>query len=93
MGAAMLLFQGFIVTGLRLVAAGDGIVIAASKLGKLKTVLQDIAIIAALLDNFPISLFTDFKFDEYAMLAAVILTVYSLYDYMKKNQNVINTNI
>jgi CDP-diacylglycerol--glycerol-3-phosphate 3-phosphatidyltransferase len=92
--AAMLIIsREFIVTGLRLVAAGDGIVIAASKLGKLKTVLQDIAIIAALLDNFPISLFTDFKFDEYAMLAAVILTVYSLYDYMKKNQNVINTNI
>ncbi|NLK88112.1 MAG: CDP-diacylglycerol--glycerol-3-phosphate 3-phosphatidyltransferase [Clostridiaceae bacterium] len=92
--AAMLIIsREFIVTGLRLVAAGEGIVIAASKLGKLKTVLQDVAIIAALLNNFPISLITDFQFDDYAMLLAVIVTIYSLYDYIKKNLNVINTNV
>lgn len=91
--AAMLIIaREFIVTGLRLVAAGEGIVIAASKLGKLKTVMQDIAIVAALLKNFPISLFTDFQFDDYAMLLAVIITIYSLYDYIKKNLNVINLN-
>lgn len=91
--AAMLIIaREFIVTGLRLVAAGEGIVIAASNLGKLKTVLQDIAIVAALLSNFPLSLFTTFQFDDYAMLLAVIITIYSLYDYIKKNLNVINTN-
>ncbi len=91
--AAMLIIsREFIVTGLRLVAAGEGIVIAASNLGKLKTVLQDIAIVAALLNNFPISLFTSFQFDDYAMLLAVIVTIYSLFDYIKKNLNVINTN-
>ncbi len=91
--AAMLIIsREFIVTGLRLVAAGEGIVIAASKLGKLKTVLQDIAIVAALLNNFPISLISDIHFDDYAMLLAVIITVYSLYDYIKKNLNVIDTN-
>ncbi len=91
--AAMLIIsREFIVTGLRLVAAGEGIVIAASKLGKLKTVLQDIAIVAALLKNFPISLFSDFRFDVYAMILAVIITIYSLYDYIKKNLNVIDTN-
>lgn len=91
--AAMLIIsREFIVTGLRLVAAGEGVVIAASKLGKLKTVLQDIAIVAALLNNFPISLFSSFQFDDYAMLLAVIITVYSLYDYIKKNLSVIDTN-
>lgn len=91
--AAMLIIaREFIVTGLRLVAAGEGIVIAASKLGKLKTVLQDIAIVAILLKNFPISLLTDFQFDDYAMLLAVIITIYSLYDYIKKNLSVINVN-
>jgi CDP-diacylglycerol--glycerol-3-phosphate 3-phosphatidyltransferase len=91
--AAMLIIsREFIVTGLRLVAAGEGIVIAASNLGKLKTVLQDIAIVAALLNNFPLSLITDFPFDDYAMLLAVIITIYSLIDYVKKNLNVINTN-
>ncbi len=91
--AAMLIIsREFIVTGLRLVAAGEGIVIAASNLGKLKTVLQDVAIVAVLLNNFPISLFTTFQFDNYAMLLAVIITIYSLYDYIKKNLNIINTN-
>ncbi len=92
--AAMLIIaREFIVTGLRLVAAGEGIVISASKLGKLKTVMQDIAIVAALLKNFPISLFSDFQFDDYAMLLAVIITIYSLYDYIKKNAKVINSDI
>jgi CDP-diacylglycerol--glycerol-3-phosphate 3-phosphatidyltransferase len=88
--AAMLIIsREFIVTGLRLVAAGEGVVIAASNLGKLKTLLQDIAITAALLDNFPISVFTDFQFDNYAMFLAVLVTIYSLYDYIKKNLHVI----
>jgi CDP-diacylglycerol--glycerol-3-phosphate 3-phosphatidyltransferase len=91
--AAMLIIaREFIVTGLRLVAAGEGIVIAASNLGKLKTITQDIAIVLTLLNNFPISLFTDFPFDDYAMLAAVVITLYSLYDYIKKNIKVIDYN-
>ncbi len=90
--AMIIISREFIVTGLRLVAAGEGIVIAASNLGKLKTVLQDVAIVAALLDNFPISLFTDFPFDDYAMLFAVIVTIYSLYDYLKKNSRIIDIN-
>lgn len=92
--AAMLIIaREFIVTGLRLVAAGEGIVIAASKLGKLKTVCQDIAIVATLLSNFPLSLvLPDFPFNEYAMVIAVIITIYSLYDYIKKNLHVINVN-
>lgn len=91
--AAMLIIsREFIVTGFRLVAAGEGKIIAASKLGKLKTVTQDIAIVATLIRNFPLSLFTDFPFDDYAMLLAVIITIYSLYDYIKKNRNVLKTD-
>ena len=91
--AAMLIIsREFIVTGFRLVAAGEGKIIAASKLGKLKTVTQDIAIVATLMKNFPLSLFTDFPFDDYAMLLAIIITIYSLYDYIKKNRNVLKTD-
>lgn len=90
--AMIIISREFIVTGLRLVAAGEGIVIAASNLGKLKTVLQDVAIVAALLNNFPLSLFTSFQFDDYAMLLAVIITIISLYDYLKKNSSVIDTS-
>jgi len=90
--AMIIIAREFIVTGLRLVAAGEGIVIAASKLGKFKTILQDIAIVAIILHNFPLSTFTSFPFDTYAMTAAVLITVYSLYDYIKKNIKVINYN-
>ncbi|MCX7749774.1 MAG: CDP-diacylglycerol--glycerol-3-phosphate 3-phosphatidyltransferase [Clostridia bacterium] len=72
----------FIVTGLRLVAAGEGIVIAASNWGKIKTITQMVAIIASLFK------FDAFHFDRYAMLVAVIVTVYSGYDYIKKNVHV-----
>jgi len=88
--ALLIISREFIVTGLRLVAASEGIVIAASKLGKLKTLIQDIAIVATLLNNFPISLISDFPFDDYAMLLAVIITIVSLIDYIKKNLNVID---
>jgi CDP-diacylglycerol--glycerol-3-phosphate 3-phosphatidyltransferase len=92
--AAMIIIgREFIVTGLRLVAAGEGIVIAASKMGKLKTITQLIAVVASLLDNYPLSLFTSFRFDQVAMFIAVIITIYSGYDYYKKNINVISSNL
>ena len=91
--AAMLIIsREFIVTGLRLVAVGEGIVISASYLGKIKTVTQIVAIAATLLKNFPLDLFTKFPFDRYAMLAAVIITLYSLYDYIKKHISILNFN-
>ena len=44
----IILAREFIVTGLRLIAASEGIVIAAGKAGKLKTVIQLITVIAAI---------------------------------------------
>lgn len=90
--AMIIISREFIVTGLRLVAAGEGIVIAASKWGKIKMVAQTIAISIALLDNYPLSLFTDFPLDSYLMFAAVIITIYSGYDYIKKNIKVLHSN-
>ena len=80
----------FAVTGLRLVAAGEGIVISASSLGKLKTITQIVAIAATLLKNFPLTLIVSFPFDQYVMLIAVIITIYSGYDYFAKNINVLH---
>lgn len=90
--AMVIIAREFIVTGLRLVASGEGIVIAASNWGKIKTVTQIVAIAASLLKNFPISLVVDFPFDRYAMLIAVLITIYSGYDYMIKNLKVIDMN-
>lgn len=85
--AMFIISREFIVTGLRLIAAGEGIVIAASKLGKIKTVTQTIAIIACL---FPVNTIVGFQFDSYAMFVAVIITIYSGYDYIAKNIKLID---
>ncbi|MEG1641744.1 MAG: CDP-diacylglycerol--glycerol-3-phosphate 3-phosphatidyltransferase [Synergistaceae bacterium] len=58
----------FVVTGLRLIAASEGIVIAASKGGKLKTVTQIIGIIL-LIFNLPYAI--------PVMWVAMLLTVWS----------------
>src|SRR5699024_1784503 len=51
----IIISREFAVTGLGLVAAGDGIVLAASSLGKIKTATQLIAIALLLLHNFTFS--------------------------------------
>ncbi|MFZ3580376.1 CDP-diacylglycerol--glycerol-3-phosphate 3-phosphatidyltransferase [Virgibacillus sp. DJP39] len=83
----LIISREFAVTGLRLVAAGEGIVLAASQMGKLKTWIQIVAISVLLLHNFPFS-YIGFRFDIVALYAALIITVYSGYDYFDKNWNV-----
>lgn len=90
--ATVIIGREFIITGLRLVAASDGIVIAASKWGKVKTITQIVAILTTLLKNYPLSLWVDFPLDRYLMFIAVIATIYSAYDYIMKNSNVIDFN-
>src|SRR5690625_4406525 len=51
----IIISREFAVTGLRLVAAGEGIVLAASNIGKLKTVTQILAMMLLLLYNYPFS--------------------------------------
>lgn len=76
----VIITREFIVTGLRLVAAAEGIVIAASKGGKLKTVTQIIAIIMLIL-NIPGGMIL--------MWIAMILTVWSGMDYLIKGSKII----
>ena len=75
------------VTGLRLVAAGEGIVLAAGSMGKLKTATQMIAIAVLLLNNFPFS-YIGFPFGTIMLYAALVFTVISGYDYFVKNWHV-----
>ena len=86
--AIVIISREFAVTGLRLVASADGQVIAASKLGKLKTIIQIVAICLVMLKNFPF-LFLGIPLDVIAMWLAVIVTIYSGIDYFAKNKNVI----
>jgi CDP-diacylglycerol--glycerol-3-phosphate 3-phosphatidyltransferase len=70
---------------MRIVAAGQGTVIAASNIAKWKTVFQLIAIIALLLRDFPVSLIAPIPLGQITFWIAVALTVVSGVDYLKKN--------
>ncbi|OPX43199.1 CDP-diacylglycerol--glycerol-3-phosphate 3-phosphatidyltransferase [Ruminiclostridium hungatei] len=87
--AMIIISRELLVTGMRLVAAGEGQVVAANKSGKIKMVCQTVAVSVALLNNFPFSLVTDIKIDAYLMLIAVIVTIYSGIDFFAKNIKVI----
>ncbi|TMV52103.1 CDP-diacylglycerol--glycerol-3-phosphate 3-phosphatidyltransferase [Paenibacillus mesophilus] len=86
--AVVIISREFAVTGLRSICAAEGIVIAASKLGKWKTAAQITAIIALLINNFPFA-FLDIPFDLIASWIAAIITIYSGIDYFAKNWHVI----
>jgi CDP-diacylglycerol--glycerol-3-phosphate 3-phosphatidyltransferase len=89
--AMLIIAREFIVTGFRLIAVGEGIVLPADKWGKIKMVIQTVAVSLALLKNYPLSLFTAFQFDRYAILIAIIVTIYSGFNYIYKNRSVINS--
>ena len=82
----IIIAREFIISGFRLVASDNGIVIAASYWGKFKTTFQMLMIIALILD---------FQNRYFQMLAtaltyiALILTVVSLIDYIAKNKQVL----
>ncbi len=73
------------VDGLRMVAALTGRVIAAGKLGKIKTVSQMAAISLAIVNNWPFGAFPAKEMLAYAMVA---LTLWSGADYFIKNRSV-----
>ena len=83
----VILAREFIVSGLRTVAAADGIVIAAGFSGKLKTVAQMIAVPLLLLKNWPCS-YINFPLDQIMLWACLILTVVSGIEYVYKNREV-----
>ncbi|MDX5475791.1 MAG: CDP-diacylglycerol--glycerol-3-phosphate 3-phosphatidyltransferase [Bacillaceae bacterium] len=81
----IIISREFAVTGLRLVLAGSGEVVAANMLGKIKTWAQIIAVSALLLHNVPFGLI-GIPFDMIALWIAMIFTVISGWDYFYKNR-------
>ena len=91
---AIVLTREFLVSGYRLVAVEKGgKVVAASMWGKVKTVTQIIAICLLFLDTYEIAnvmLQTVVSYSATIMLiVAVITTLYSCYDYIVKNIDVL----
>ncbi len=97
--AFIIIAREFMISGLRSIAASDGVVIAASVWGKVKTIIQIIAILLALLNLnlIKINLIENQTFinatnilTNIFMILAVIITVISGIDYFYKNKNVIS---
>jgi CDP-diacylglycerol--glycerol-3-phosphate 3-phosphatidyltransferase len=80
----LIISREFAVTGLRLVLAGEGEVVAANMLGKIKTWTQIIAISALLLHNI---IFENLSipFANIALWVALLFTLWSGWDYFAKN--------
>jgi len=83
----IIISREFAVTGLRTIAAAEGIVLAAGQMGKLKTATQMIAIAVLLLHNFPFS-YIDFPFGTIMLYISLFFTVVSGVDYFIKNWHV-----
>ncbi len=78
----IIIAREFVISGIRLIAADDGVVIAASKWGKVKTVFQMI-MVGFMIGNLPVfDLLTTLL-----MWIALALTLISLADYIIKNKN------
>ena len=81
----VIISREFIISGFRLVASDNGVVIAASYWGKFKTTFQMLMIIVLILNLGGV-------FDMIGLVLtwiALILTVVSLIDYLVKNKQVI----
>ena len=82
----VIISREFIISGVRIIAADKGIVIAASFWGKIKTICQMVMIIFVL---------CNFKGNGAVVIRniliylSVILTVFSLLDYLNKNRSVL----
>ena len=83
----VIIAREFAITGLRVIAASEGITIAASWWGKIKTITQIVAIISLLINNFPFNKI-GLPFDKVAVVLAVLFTIISGADYIHKNKKV-----
>ena len=83
----IIIAREFIISGFRLVASDNGVVIAASYWGKFKTVFQMIMICLMIADLPSLALVT-----QIVMWVALVLTVVSLVDYLIKNKGVMREN-
>lgn len=84
----IILAREFLVTGIRLIAVSDNQVIAASNLGKLKTISQMAMIIVVLLNNYPFSII-NLPLDQILIYLAGLLTLVSGIDYFIKNREIV----
>ena len=80
----VIISREFIISGFRLIASDNGVVIAASYWGKFKTTFQMIAVILLIFNLEALRLLADI-----CVWVALALTVISLADYIWKNRGIL----
>ena len=85
----IIISREFIISGFRLVASDNGVVIAASKIAKFKTTAQMIMSVL-LIVNFNLPVFN--ILEQIFIYLSLILTLISLVDYLFKNKKVLTEN-
>lgn len=88
----IMISRDMVVDAIRLVAASNNRVIAASPWGKLKTVAQMFAIIMLLLRNIPFSLM-GVRVDLFLIGIATVVSLISGIDYFIKNKDIIMESV
>lgn len=90
-GVMVIIVREFLVTGVRLIAVEHGKVIAASHLGKYKTLTTMLAIIMFLFNDFRLTLIHPnlVWVTNIVYYIAIFFTVWSGFDYLYKNREII----
>ena len=92
---AVILARELIVSGFRMVAASRGLVLAADKVGKVKTVFQDLAIVVLLVGYDFFGVFESAAYSPVNLAGlvllciAALLTIWSGIGYLVKNREVL----
>lgn len=81
----VIISREFIISGFRLIASDNGVVLAASYIGKFKTTFQMLMVCLMIADISQIQIVTDV-----VMYIALALTIISLIDYLVKNKSVMS---
>ncbi len=85
----LVIFREFAITGFRILAASQGITIAAGKSGKLKTIFQLVSL-TLLLFSFPYTMEMGMSIGQFLFFVSILLTVISGVEYLAKNSQVLD---
>ena len=80
----IIISREFIISGFRLIASDNGVVIAASYWGKFKTTFQMVSVVLLILDIPALAFVTTI-----CVWIALVLTIVSLVDYIYKNHKIL----
>ena len=80
----VIISREFIISGFRLIASDNGVVIAASYWGKFKTTFQMVSVVLLILDIQALAFVTTI-----CVWIALLLTIVSLVDYIYKNHKIL----